>query len=147
VSDKQLFRQAVVEHRAKGKEAGKVFAFRDRLASRVLALLVVLVLGSVAASCVVTVEESTRGAATAAGDESVLLLPVGAIGRLHAGLPVRITTGGRTVRARLSAVDGPVRRDGTTYAVARVPVAVSGSAVVVLGRASLAAVLVPGLAR
>lgn len=147
MTDKPLFRQVVVEHHAKGKGAGRVFRWRDRVAARAFVALVVLVAATVLASFALKVEESTRGTASPGGGGSVLLLPVGAAHRLRPGLDVRIGTGSRTVRARLASVGEPVRRDGVTYAVAHVPVAVSGDAVVVLARRPLAVALVPGLAR
>ena len=145
-TERPLFRQAVVEHRAKGKAAGRVFVGRDRTAARAFLALLALVAATVALSFGLRIEQSTSGSASPAGDGSVLLLPVGSASRLRPGLDVRIDTGSRTVRARVSSVGEPVQRDGVTYAVARVPVAVTGDAVVVLARRSLAATLLPGLA-
>ena len=145
--ERPLFRQAVIEHRAKGKGAGRVFAWRDRTARRAFAALVALLAATVGAAFGIRVDQSTHGTASASGTGSVLLLPVGAADRLRPGLDVRIDTGTRTVRSRVSSIGEPVRRDGTTYAVAHVPVAATGDAVVVLDRRSVAATLLPGLGR
>lgn len=144
-----LFRREAIEHRAKARAAGRVLAWRDRLAARAFIVLLTAVVASAAASYVLRVEESTSGTATrgATGD-LVLLLPIGVARRLAVGQPVRI--GAATTR--ISALAAPRTVDDVTYAVAHAPspvgpVTVPATVRVVLARHRLAIAIVPALGR
>lgn len=165
------FRPEVLEHRARGRTAGRVLPIggTTTLAFR---LLMTAVGASLALSFVISANQSTSGDALVVGDGSraVLVLPVGSQPRLRTGLPVRLqlASGDRlegvlvgpgqpaTTRELRDVLGPDVANDGGNDVVAvaeahlRGPAATAGTTgtgEVRLARRRLAAILFSGLAR
>jgi hypothetical protein len=144
-----LFRPEAVEHHARGRTERRVLDLAERRTAWAFRVVMVAVVAALVAAVTVHADESARGSATvrADGRSVTVLLPVGALRRLRPGLPVRVRVAGHAVEGRVSSVGAPVASGGSAV----VPVVADltgdadagarGSAVVRLGRRTLAALL------
>jgi hypothetical protein len=146
-----LFRPEAVEYHARGRSEGKPLDLGERRTGWAFRGLVAVVVLALLAAFTLHADVSTKGTGrVTAATTATLLLPAGALRRLHPGQRVRLDLGARHATGEVVTVGQPVAGEGgvavpVTATLDRPEtVGAQGVAVVRLGHPTLAALLLGG---